>query len=198
MSEKPKEEDVSESYLLKHYGERGLIVMAVIVGLSLIIICLSKANDWSKQRLPFLWHGRIQSSMKAIEEAIKKAKEFKAGAEQAAIVEGCQTGIRQLKNLVGPDSLIRISSLKIDEVEKDLEVMMTDCTKQIEQDKKDLKKFAAAKASYISKTKLKEMETPKKAPPESIKTSTVQSSGVPSSGFQIRSELKPLVLKPKS
>lgn len=193
---KENEADVTESFLLKRYGVRGLIVMGVIVGLSLIIICLSKMNDWSKQRLPFLWQGRIVASMKTIEDAIKKAKELKPSADQAAIIEGCKTGIRQLKNLVGTDSLIRMSGMNIDEIEKDLDLMIAFCHKQMEQDAKDLKKFAAAKASYVSRTKLKAMETPKKS--ESLKTSAIQtSSGMGSSGFALRSELKPLVLDPK-
>lgn len=153
MSE--KEETLNENFLLKEYGVRGIIVMLVIVGFALLVIFLSKVNDWAKYRLPMTWQTRIKSSMKEIEQIFKQSKETKSNQERLVLLETVSVLLKQLMKFVGPNDLIRLTGIEVDKMEQEVVEMKTKTEKLVQSEQKELIKFKLAKQSAIAQKNYK-------------------------------------------
>ena len=153
MSE--KEETLNENFLLKEYGVRGIIVMLVIVGFALLVIFLSKVNDWAKYRLPMTWQTRIKSSMKEIEQTFKQSKETKSNQEKLILLEIVSVSLKQLMKFVGPNDLIRLTGIEVDKMEQEVVEMKTKTEKLVQSEQKELIKFKLAKQSAIAQKNYK-------------------------------------------
>ncbi len=150
-------EPLNENFLLKEYGIRGLIVMLVIVGFALLIIILSKVNDWVKYRLPMTWQSRIKTSMKEIEQMFKQAKETKSNRERLILLEAITVSLNQLSKLIGPNELIRLTGIEIDKMEQEIVEMKTKSEKIVNKEQKEYEKFILARKSAIAQRELKKV-----------------------------------------
>lgn len=150
-------EVVNENFLLKEYGIRGLIVMLVIVGFALLIIILSKVNDWVKYRLPMTWQTRIKTSMKELEQIFKQAKETKSNHERLVLLESITVSLNQLSKLVGPNELIRLTGIEVDKLEQEITEMKTKSEKIVAKEQKDYEKFVLARKSAMAQKELKKV-----------------------------------------
>lgn len=101
----------------KHAIFTGVIVIVIIIVVSL----LAKINDTRESKIPAQWKARLKKTVQDSEKQLTLAKANKDSVIGFHHILQANTFLQSAKNLVGIEALPKITNMKIDELEKNIE-----------------------------------------------------------------------------